>query len=217
MSALIRYIVIAIAIAIAIAVAVPRVARAQMTTDGHRGVCSDCHLRAARVNYELNTAESILVFALDAFGFSKTVGTFDEIVGSFVFDPGDAENASVIVSVDLRSLEMSDSALNSLVLSERFLDADNNALMTFQSEAVEPVDATHLRVDGTVSLRGIERPMSLAVVLNKLAAHPLTGKQTAGLVVTGLIKRSDFGITLGLPSVGDQIEFTVYAQGSLLD
>ena len=195
----------------------PLAAGAQMVGDGHRGVCSNCHVGAANDRYELNGADSIVVFALDAFGFSKTIGTFSELSGGFVFDAAAVENASVIASVDLRSLEMNDAALNSLVLSQRFLDARQYPLLTFQSSAVEPIDANHFRVEGTVSMRGNERPMALAVELNKLEPHPLTGRQTAGLVITGRLSRSDFGMTLGLPGIGDEIEFTVYAQGSLLD
>jgi polyisoprenoid-binding protein YceI len=192
-------------------------AHAQMGNDGHRGVCSDCHVGAANDRYELNTADSIVVFALDAFGFSKTIGTFHEVAGGFRFDPAAAGEASVLASVNLGSLEMSDAALNELVLSERFLDARRYPSMTFQSSGVEAIDGNHFRVDGTVSLRGVERPLALAVELNKLGPHPLTGRQTAGLVVTGRLKRSDFGMTLGLPNVGDEIEFTVYAQGTLLN
>ena len=195
----------------------PLTAGAQMSTDGHRGVCSDCHVGAANNRYELVTADSIVVFALDAFGFSKTIGTFNGVSGGFVFDVAAAENATVIASIDLTSLEMNDAALNSLVLSQRFLDAARYPMLTFNSTAVETIDGNHFRVDGTVSLRGSERPMTLAVELNKLEPHPLTGRQTAGLVVTGKLLRSDFGITLGLPGIGDEIEFTVYAQGGLLD
>jgi polyisoprenoid-binding protein YceI len=191
-------------------------APAQMM-DGHRGVCSDCHVGASDYRYELSRGNSVLMYSVDVYGFSKAVGTFDGLEGGFVFDPDDVENASILTSIDVASLETNDSALNSLVLSERFLDAAAHPLMTFQSTAVESLDATSLRVDGTLSLRGIEKPLSLAVELNKLGPHPLTGKQTAGLVVQGLIKRSEFGITLGLPEISDEIAFTVYAQGSLLE
>jgi len=195
----------------------PGIAQAQMLMDGHRGVCSDCHVGAATDRYVLDTENSMVVYALDVFGFSKTIGTFREIGGGFVFDPEDAENASVIASIDAASVDMSDPALNRLVRSERFLDAQAHPLITFQSTAVERIDATHLRIDGQVSLRGIAKPVSLAVEINKLGPHPLTGRRTAGIIATGRLQRSEFGLTLGLPSIGDEIEFTLYAQGTLLE
>jgi polyisoprenoid-binding protein YceI len=188
-----------------------------MVPDGHRGVCSDCHVGAADDRYELNIDASVLTYSVDVYGFSKTIGTFDELGGGFVFDPEDVESASVFASVEVSSLEMNDSALNSLVLSERFLNAQAHPLITFQSTSVESIGESRMRVDGNVSIAGIEKPMSFDVELNKLGPHPLTGKQTAGLVARGLIKRSEFGITLGLPEIGDEIEFTLYAQGSLLE
>lgn len=197
--------------------AAPDLATAQAMTDGHRGVCSDCHVGAGNNRYELSSTDSMLVFAVDSFGFSRIIGTFDAIGGGFVFDPEDVGATSILATVDVASLELSDSALNALVLSDRFLDAAHHPAITFQSEAVRQIDQSHYRVAGGLSIAGVTRMVSLDVELNKLAAHPLTGRQTAGLVITGAFPRSEFGLPLGLPNIGDVVEFTVYAQGSLLD
>jgi polyisoprenoid-binding protein YceI len=186
-------------------------------TDGHRGVCSNCHVGAGNNRYELDAASSTLVFTVDNFGFSKVIGTFSEVGGGFVFDSDDVEATSVLASIDVTSLDTSDAALDALLLSERFLDAARHPVITFQSEAVSQVDEHQFRIDGALSIRGVSRPVSLSVALNRLDAHPVTGRQTAGLEITGELSRSEFGLTLGLPNIGDVVGFTVYAQGSLLD
>jgi len=196
---------------------VPRVLLAQGIPDGHRGVCSNCHVGAGNNRYALDAASSTLVFSVDNFGFSKVIGTFSEVDGGFVFDSDDVEATSVLASVDVASLDTSDAALDALLLSERFLDAANHPAITFQSESVTPVDAHHFRVAGALSIRGITRRITLDVTLNRLEAHPVTGRQTAGLEITGQFARSEFGLTLGLPNIGDAVEFRVYAQGGLLD
>ena len=195
----------------------PGVSAAQGIPDGHRGVCSNCHVGAGNNRYELTAGSSTLVFAVDNFGFSKVIGTFSEVGGGFVFDSDDVEATSVLASVDVTSLDTSNSALDALVLSERFLDAARFPSITFQSESVSRVGEQRFRVEGALSMLGLTRPVSLDVVLNRLDPHPVTGRQTAGLEISGQLVRSDFGLTLGLPSIGDVVEFTVYAQGSLLD
>jgi polyisoprenoid-binding protein YceI len=196
----------------------PATVVAQDLTNGHRGVCSDCHVAAGGNNrYELSQADSTLVFSVDNFGFSKVIGTFSNIGGGFVFDSESVETTSVLASVEVASLDTSDAALDALLLSERFLDAANHPAITFQSESVAQIDEHHFRVDGALSIRGISQIVSLDVALNRHEAHPVTGRQTAGLEISGQFDRSEFGLTLGLPSIGDVVEFTVYAQGSLFN
>lgn len=202
---------------IALAALLPDALMAQAMPDGHRGVCSECHVGAGNNRYELTAASSTLVFTVDSFGFSKVVGTFSEIGGGFVFDSDSVETTSVLASIDVASLDTSDAALDALILSERFLDAASHPAITFQSESVSQVDEHRFRVEGALSIRGVSRPVSLDVVLNRLDPHPVTGRQTAGLEVSGQLSRSEFGLTLGLPNIADAVEFTVYAQGSLLD
>jgi len=203
--------------ALVLAVGVVGSAWAQDLSGGHRGVCTNCHVGAGNNRYELAPGDSTLVFAVDNFGYSKVIGTFGEIGGGFVFDSDDVESTSVLASVDVASLDLGDAALDALVLSERFLDAAQFPAITFQSESVTQVDTHHYRVDGTLTIRGVTQPVSLDVELNRLDAHPVTGRQTAGLEITGQFARSAFGLTLGLPNIGDVVEFTVYAQGRLFE
>ena len=62
----------------------------------------------------------------------------------------------------------------------------------------KPVDATHAKVCGELTLRGVTRPLCLDVTLNAVKRHPLPPfRRTAGFSATGALSRADFGIKTG--------------------
>jgi polyisoprenoid-binding protein YceI len=207
--------------ALAIVLCVAGSADAQQTgsmfQNGHMGGnCAQCHVTSSTRRYEFDPTHSTLVYTIDAYGF-RAVGTFAGIGGGFVFDPADEESASVVASVDLRSLRVQNKALNSLILSDRFLDAEQYPLASFRSTGVAVTGENTMRVDGVLSIRGVEHPEQLEVEVTGTGRHPVTGRQIAGFVARGRFARSDFGLSLGLPAIADEITFTVYAEGNLLD
>jgi polyisoprenoid-binding protein YceI len=54
------------------------------------------------------------------------------------------------------------------------------------------------------------------VRFDKIGRYPLTGDNTAGFTATGTIKRSEFGQTLGIPAIGDDIAFEIVLMGKNL-
>ncbi len=53
----------------------------------------------------------------------------------------------------------------------------------------------------------------LKVTHNKSGEHPFSGKYTAGFSATTEVKRSLFGMTYGLPALGDDIEIRLEVEG----
>lgn len=46
----------------------------------------------------------------------------------------------------------------------------------------------------------------------RCGVHPLSNKALCGAEATGTVKRSDFGMKFGLPSVGDEIRLTIQSE-----
>jgi polyisoprenoid-binding protein YceI len=65
------------------------------------------------------------------------------------------------------------------------------------------------KLAGDLTLLGVTKPIVLDVVANKLDLHPRTNTMTAGFTATGVIKRSEFGMTFGLPGLGDDIQIKI--------
>jgi polyisoprenoid-binding protein YceI len=57
-------------------------------------------------------------------------------------------------------------------------------------------------------MRGVTRPLTLAVTFNA-AGNNMAGTYTAGFSATGTVRRSAYGMTYGVPAVGDDIELRI--------
>ena len=186
-----------------------------MFQSGHMGGnCGSCHVTGSEFRYQLDPASSLVVYSVDAYGL-ETVGTFAEIGGGFVYDESDVASGSVIANIRATSVDTQNDALDSLILSERLLSATEFPLLSFQSTSVARTGEDVLRVDGMLTIRGVANPVSLDVRMSRTTVHPMTGRQTAGFVASGHVNRSDYGLTVGLPAIADQVDFTIYAQGYL--
>ena len=84
--------------------------------------------------------------------------------------------------------------------------------MTFVSRRVQRVDATHLRITGDLTLRGVTRPVTLETEITGTMAGSRQRRVAFTAVTT--INRHEFGVTLnrlveGVQVVGDEIRITI--------
>jgi polyisoprenoid-binding protein YceI len=93
-----------------------------------------------------------------------------------------------------------------------FFDVEKFPEMTFKSTAVERTGETTLKVTGDVTLRGITRPMVLAISVTDRRPNAPAGARYARFRAEGSIKRSEFGITKFVDVVGDTVDITIRAE-----
>jgi polyisoprenoid-binding protein YceI len=62
------------------------------------------------------------------------------------------------------------------------------------------VDGKNYTLTGNLTLHGVTKPVTLNVTFNGTVTNPMNHKTSAGFKVTGIIKRTDFGIGTGFPS-----------------
>lgn len=163
-------------------------------------------------HYELDPVHTRIVFAVDHLGFSKALGTFAHPRGSLRFDPDDWSTAKLEVTVDIASLDLGDADWKKRMLKRDYFDIKQHTEARFVSTAIEATGADSARVLGHFTLRGETRPLTLEVKLNKHGRHPLTFRTTAGFSATATLKRSDFGMTDNLRTVGDTVELRIEAE-----
>jgi polyisoprenoid-binding protein YceI len=78
--------------------------------------------------------------------------------------------------------------------------------ITFRSTSVEPTGARTMRINGELTLRGVTKPMVLEARLNGgYRGHPMDPHARIGFSANGVLKRSDFGITYGIPAPGTKM------------
>lgn len=171
-------------------------------------------VRAAEVVYALDPVHTRVMFAVSHAGFSNPMGTVSGTTGTFVFDPDAWGRARVEAKIPLDRLELGDAKWNDAALGRSFLDAKDHPVATFVSTRVEPIDATHAKVFGNLTLRGVTREVPLDVEFHQAKRHPMPPfRWTAGFSATTTLSRRAFGITAWKSVVGDAVAIRIEAEG----
>jgi len=168
---------------------------------------------AQAARYELDPVHTRVMFEISHAGYSQAIGTLSGSTGTLVFDPEDWRSARVDVSVPLQRLDLGDARWNRAALGRNLLDGDDHPVATFTSTHVEPVDATHARVAGTLTLHGVSNEVVLEVAFNQLRRYPLPPfHRTAGFSATTTISRKAFGIDAWPTVIGDAVALRIEAE-----
>ncbi len=164
---------------------------------------------AAEENFRLDPVHTRVAFQVSHAGFSQPIGSFSKVQGDLSFDPDDWRGAKLSVRIPIATLDLGDADWQKRILDPTFFDAKRYPEAVFTSTGVEPVDATHARVTGTLQMHGASKPVTLEVTLNQLKRHPLTFRRTAGFSATGVLHRSDFGMDKWKNLVGDEVTLII--------
>jgi polyisoprenoid-binding protein YceI len=183
--------------------------------NGHLGDCRSCHGKPDPNRFVVDSLRSRLVFQVDNYGFGPAIGEFHRIEGAFWFDPNNTAKVFAVATIHADTIDFGDPLMNAVV-RERFLNVEKFPDMTFVARSIQRSAPDKGAIVGDFSMLGVTRRVTLNVRFNKIGRHPLTGDNTAGFTATGSIKRSDFGETLGLPAIGDDISFEIVLPGKNL-
>lgn len=159
-------------------------------------------------------------FSWDHLGLSRQSGKFTDVAGTVDFDPDKPEDSKVKVTITLSSLITGVPPLDSALLKTKdYFDATTNPAITFQSTSVHTTGDKSAELRGDLTINGITKPVTLAVVWNFLGPHPLgtvnptfADKIAAGFSARTQILRSEWGITRYIPLVSDEIRISIESE-----
>ena len=134
---------------------------------------------------------------------SKVRGKFETFEGT-VFTGEDLTDSRVDVSVDLSSINTGTSARDDDLRSANFFEVEQYPTMTFSSSNVIEKAPGELVVQGDLTIKGVTKPLELAVELLGEGADPWGGTRI-GVEATGLLSRKEFGIDFNIPLEGDKV------------
>ena len=176
--------------------------------------------RAEMVRYDLDPDHVVVAFLVKHIGYENVLGTFAGVSGHFLFDPKTRTLGAVEVSVGADTVDTRHDARDGHVKSADFLNVAAFPTITFTADGGTPRSETEGTVDGTVTILGVSKPLSLDVTLNRIAPYPFGhGKETVGISARGSLDRSAFGMSYGLAGemVGDRIDLIIEAEAIRAD
>ena len=169
---------------------------------------------AAAETYTLDSAHTYVLWHIKHFGFSSQAGKW-YASGTLILDKANPTNSKVDATIDVSDMVTGIPALDKHLQGKLFFDTATYPKATFVSDKVEMTSSTTAKVHGALTVRGVTKPIDLAVTLNKDAVNPISEKQTAGFSATAEINRSDFGIKTLIPGLGDKVILNIEAEAFL--
>lgn len=143
--------------------------------------------------YQFDTAHSRVGFVARHAMVTKVRGSFNEFEGSLHVDAADPGRSSVNVTIEVASVDTRNEQRDGHLRTNDFFDAPTYPKITFVSTGIEQVDESHFDVAGDLTIRGITKPVTLALEYTGSAKDPF-GNQRIGFEGTTTINRSDFGV-----------------------
>jgi polyisoprenoid-binding protein YceI len=177
-------------------------------------------------SYTIDRSHTSLLFKVNHLGFSHFTARFKRVDAQLQFDPANLAATKLTATVDPHSLETDypDPAtvdFNAQLQGAEWLNAAQFPQIKFETTQVEPTGNHGMRVTGNLTLRGVTHPVVLEATFNGgYSGHPLDPHARIGFSAHGALKRSDFGIGVGVPGpgsnlgVGDRVEIIIEAEFS---
>jgi polyisoprenoid-binding protein YceI len=159
--------------------------------------------------YTVDPTHTFPSFEISHLGFSTQRGRFNATSGKVVLDAA-ARTGSVEVTIDTNSIDTGLEALEKVLRSEEWFSVAQFPTMTFKGDRMR-FDGDRLAgVDGTLTLRGVSRPVNLKVDNFRCGMHPLAKKPACGADASAVIRRSEFGmVKFPAPAVGEEVRIAI--------
>jgi len=160
--------------------------------------------------YKLDASHGKITWKVNHLGFSHYVGQFVNVSADLTLDPANPSASTLTATVPIADVAPNDDALKGHLQTPDFFDAAQFPTATFvaTSITIDADDPTEADVVGDLTLRGVTKSITLEVEFNQ--AGPSMGNvYKVGFDGETTIKRSDFGISYGLPAVGDEVELHI--------
>lgn len=170
---------------------------------------------AAPQPVEIDLSHTRVWFYVNHLGFSDMYGDFTKFDIDLKVDPENLANSTVSASIDTSTVDMRHEGLNKHLKNADFFNVEQFPAMSFETTGVTQNGEGKLAVAGNLTLLGVTKPVTLDVTVNKIGEHPMRKTPWVGFNATATIKRSDFGMSYGVPAVGDDIKISIGLEGAL--
>jgi polyisoprenoid-binding protein YceI len=170
--------------------------------------------------YTTDPIHTRVMFQVNHMGFSNYTAFFTGFEGKLTFDPTAPEAMRLVATVDAGSVETlnpdASFDFNAIIEGKELLDAATYPEMRFVSKGVTLTGPDTADVAGDFTMHGVTKPLVLQVrFIGGYPGMALDVGARVGFSATGVLKRSDYGISMGIPApgttmgVGDEVTIRI--------
>lgn len=161
--------------------------------------------------YAIDSAHTLVRFSVDHFGISEYFGTLPGASGTLAVDPKNLAATKLDVSVPVASVSTTNKKLDEELVSADWFDAAKYPTMRFVSTKVTKTGPNTADVTGNLTLHGVTKPVTLKAKFKAGALNPMKKVYSIGFSASGVIKRTEFGVSKYAPMVSDETKIDIVA------
>jgi len=174
---------------------------------------------AVPVTYTLDPTHTIPNFSIQHLGMSTVWGHFERATGKVVIDRA-ARSGSVEVKIPTATVSTGDAkradgtrSRDEHLRATDFFNVAEFPEMVFKSTKMNFAGDKVQSVDGTLTLLGVTKPVTLSANSFSCGANPMNKKDMCGGDLVATIKRTDFGMKYAVPAIGDEVKLFIAVEG----
>ncbi len=137
---------------------------------------------------------SRIQFVVKHIGISEITGNFDAATLTINADDSNFVNSKFNFTADINSINTHVEARDNHLKSADFFDAAKFNTMTFVSKSISKIKKDSYKVNGTLTMHGVAKPVTVTLAYKGATINPMNQKKTYAYQVTTHLKRSDFGV-----------------------
>jgi polyisoprenoid-binding protein YceI len=159
--------------------------------------------------YKVESYHTQVGFSVSHFGFTNYSGLFSGATGSLKFDPAHPAASKLEVTIPVDSIVTTVPKLTDELKGDKWFDVAKFPQATFSSTNVAVGSGGEVTITGNFTLHGVTKPVVLHAHLLGAGVNPIDKSYTIGFQASGTIKRTDYGVTLYAPALGDDVELSI--------
>lgn len=177
-----------------------------------RGTCLAACLALAAVAaqaepalYRVQPAQTIVEFSILHLGVFRAEGRFTRVTGHILYDPA-VPTGSVDIDIASKSVATGWGTRDAFLRGEAMFDSEHHPEVRFRSTRMEFAGGKLMRVDGELTLRGVTRPISLAVSRLECGTQANPGRDACDAEAETTLRRREFDMDFAWPLINDEVE-----------
>lgn len=167
-------------------------------------------------HWKIDPPNSQLSFTVNHLGINHVTGFFHDFDVAIQSAKPDFSDAVVTLQAKTASIDTRVDARDNHLKSADFFDAEKFPEISFKSTSLKATGDNHYELTGDLTMHGITKKVTLDMEHVGTVQNPMNKKPTAGIRITGTIKRSDFNIGEKFPNAVISDEVTIKGDGEFV-
>ncbi len=163
-------------------------------------------------NYQLDNNHTAVLFKVNHLGFSSFVGRFEDVSATLDYNPEQPELSSLKASVNMASVNVNNHKFENTLRNRFWFNTQRFPTAHYQTTGATRTKDNHLLFEGELTFLGVTKPLNLAVAINGAGVNRITGDYTLGVSATGTVIRSEHGLGLFEPAIGNEVTLEIHAE-----